>query len=459
MFKSSKNDIDIDNYNNNNNYNNNEYKYIQEPIYQRLRSNILQPSSTQWIHEENQVDDHLEPEDIRQQKILEQLLTIPQVEQKSEEWFALRNKRVTASDTGCVIGDNHYELPCKFIYKKVRNPPFESNMFCHHGTKYEHIATMIYAYRMNVEVKEFGLLAHPTNKNVAASPDGIVGKYKADGIHLTKYVGRMVEIKCVVRRKINTDGPIKDHQCPLYYWDQVQQQLECCNLEKCDFWQCEIKEYDNRKEFIEDTHVDEPFRSKETGHEKGCIIQLMPLNTPGSEEEYDQAVWGKSKYIYPPRIDMTPHECDIWIAETMASISTHYPPSHAYGEGADRVVYGFDRVIWWRLVKTHCVTIDRDREWFKSVLPRVEEMWGYVLHLRENKELGDVVCDYIEALWAPSTKKLTEKNNDKVLRLVDIVCGKKLGYEKAVLEAREEIERVRRKREFLKKIEEDDGEE
>ena len=427
---------------------------MKESPFEHVRANILEPTSTQWIWDDGQKDDVLSPEDLSQQKILLNLLTIPQVEQKSQEWFDLRNQRVTASDTGCVIGDNYYELPAKFLYKKVRNPPFESNMFCHHGTKYEEIATMIYAYRMNVQVKEFGLLAHPTNPNVAASPDGIVGMYKADGIHLTKYVGRMVEIKCVVKRTINTDGPVKGHQCPIYYWDQVQQQLECCNLEKCDFWQCEIKEYDSKADFVADTLLEEPFRSKEFKMEKGCLIQLMPINTPEDPDKYDEAVWGKSKYIYPTKIEMTPQECDVWIADTMASINTFSNPSHAFGKVGepDRVVYGFDRVIWWYVTKTHCVTIDRDREWFASVLPTVEEMWRNVLFLRDNKEMGEIVCDYIEALWAPSTKKLTDKNNEKVLRFADMVCGRKKGYEDAVVEVKDEIERIRKKREYFSRV-------
>lgn len=33
-------------------------------------------------------------------------------------------------------------------------------MHCHHGKKYETIATMIYEYRYNYKIKDFGLMLH-----------------------------------------------------------------------------------------------------------------------------------------------------------------------------------------------------------------------------------------------------------------------------------------------------------
>ena len=113
----------------------------------------------------------------------------------------------------------------------------------------EEPATMVYQYRMNVTVEEFGLMIHPKYSFLGASPDGIVNHYKLNGKHKTKYVGRMLEIKCPKVRKIKMDGPIKNHICPIYYWDQVQLQLECCDLEECDFWQCKISLYKTRQEF------------------------------------------------------------------------------------------------------------------------------------------------------------------------------------------------------------------
>ena len=85
----------------------------------------------------------------------------------------------------------------------------------------------------------------------------------------------MLEIKCPLSRKIEMEGDIDDI-LPIYYQVQVQLQLECCDLDECDFWQCKITEYVSRVEFINDTDPIEGFRSKRTGFEKGCLIQLIP---------------------------------------------------------------------------------------------------------------------------------------------------------------------------------------
>ena len=83
-------------------------------------------------------------------------------------------------------------------------------------------------------------------------------------------------------------GEIIDNICPVYYWIQTQLQLECCDLEECDFWQAEIKEYSSRLEFIDDTDPCEPFRSKTTGFEKGCIIQLLPKSKMTDVRNYGE---------------------------------------------------------------------------------------------------------------------------------------------------------------------------
>ena len=41
--------------------------------------------------------------------------------------------------------------------------------------------------------------------------------------------------------KKNIFGEIDGEICPHYYWVQVQVQLECCDLEEFDFWQCSIR--------------------------------------------------------------------------------------------------------------------------------------------------------------------------------------------------------------------------
>ena len=352
------------------------------------------PYGTQWIHDKQEDDDITEIEK-RRGHVLDALMSVEYPEQKSEGWFKLRDGRATASDGGCILGQNEKEAQYKFLIKKVKRPPFESNIFCHHGTKYEHIATMVYEYRMNCKVEEFGLVAHPTIYYLAASPDGIVSHYKMDGKSKTKYVGRMLEIKCPYSRQIKTSGEIKGEICPIYYWIQVQLQLECCDLDECDFWQCKIEEYEDREDFMKDTDINEPFRSKKTGMEKGCVIRLLPKEKISQEKtDYTNLIYNSSKFLYPPRIEMSPLECDGWIAQSMANYNLDD--------------YYFDKVLYWRMSQTSCVTIYRELDWFNENKDTIGKIWKLVEYFRNNKEKSDLFFDYIDTLNRKENKKIME---------------------------------------------------
>merc|ERR1711998_451429 len=204
------------------------------------------------------------------------------------------------------------------------------------------------------------------------------------------------------------DGPIKDHICPIYYWIQVQLQLECCNLEECDFWQCDIKLYKNREEFIADTDEKEPFRSKTYGFEKGCLIQLMPQKRASEvmNGKYWPVVYEDAKFIYPKDIEMSPYDCDKWV---MNKLGNFYKT--ICDLGPDYKNYYFDKVVYWRLENSKNVTIHRDREWFSESLIKFRKIWNYVLFLRKNKSKLDLFVRYIESR--------KQKKNDDIMGIME----------------------------------------
>ena len=203
----------------------------------------------------------------RRTQTYERLRQIVLPVQRSVAWFAMREGKITASDGGTALGLNDYEQPYKLILKKITDVPFESNKFCYHGTKYEEIAALIYQDKFDVLVTEFGLMGHSKYHFLGASPDGICSPYRLDGVHKSDMVGTMLEIKCPVSRKIVNYGPIRGGICPIYYWAQVQLQLECCDLDECDFWQCSIYEYFNRDDYMNDAG-DKPYLSKTSNLEQ-----------------------------------------------------------------------------------------------------------------------------------------------------------------------------------------------
>jgi len=216
----------------------------------------------------------------------------------------------------------------------------------------------------------------------------------------------MLEIKCPYTRKILTKGNLFDI-CPKYYWVQIQLQLECCDLDECDFWQCKITEYDNREDFNYDTNPIEQYKSKHYKHEKGCVIQLLPKERMNDtlNGKYNEVVYDCAKFLYPPKIDMTPLDNDIWIAETLQKINSD----------PEYLNYYFDKVLYWRIEKTSNITINRDRKWFAEKLPLFRKMWDYVLYFRKYPDKFKIFNDYINSM------KL--KINTKIMDIVEKICN------------------------------------
>jgi putative phage-type endonuclease len=150
---------------------------------------------------------------------VEQLLKLPQFEQRSPEWFQQRNNAITASDIPTVLSENNYKTPWSLLLDKCNsNPkPFVGNEATRWGTHYEDIAIEKYSSLRNKKVLSFGLIIHPEHSWLGGSPDGIT----TDGI--------LLEVKCPLRRKI-VHGEVPHH-----YLSQVLLNLEICNLDIAHF--------------------------------------------------------------------------------------------------------------------------------------------------------------------------------------------------------------------------------
>ena len=355
----------------------------------------------------------------------QRLFHTPQPEQRSAEWYKYRSMRITASDTATAIDLNPYEPVEHFIVKKVEPDrlPFKDGFFVYHGRKYEPPATQIYEHIYNNKVTEFGCLPSESYKILGASPDGICSKATLDN-KFSERLGVMLEIKCPAVRKIKTSGKTAGVICPFYYYCQVQQQLECCDFEECDFWQCNIKEYKDREEFLTDKKhkcvLTEGNNSKEVPINplitRGAIIELFPKVFVKRFDDDEQRFI--AKYLYPPRLDLTLEEYDAWILNTTENWKKENPELEKE--------YYFERVIYWKLPNAHNVTIKRDRKWFTSIYPILETTWNKVLYYREHPDEIDTLYDFGEKRKKFYRLKTSfTLNNDyvdtKVLFLDDIV--------------------------------------
>ena len=150
---------------------------------------------------------------------VEHLLTIPQYEQRTPEWFHQRENAITASDIPTVLGENHFKSRWTLLLDKcAANPkPFVGNAATKWGNHYEDIAIEKYSEIKNKKVLSFGLLIHPEYSWLGGSPDGIT----TDGI--------LLEVKCPIKRKIVMG------EVPHHYLSQVLLNLEICNLQLAHF--------------------------------------------------------------------------------------------------------------------------------------------------------------------------------------------------------------------------------
>jgi hypothetical protein len=100
------------------------------------------------------------------------------------------------------------------------------------GHMFEPVAVKIYEYLTGERVLHAGCLLHPHVPFLGASPDGIVSPFPEDGGVCMR--PHLLEIKCPISREI--DGVPSEA-----YWVQQQIQMEVCDIDCCDFFECTFK--------------------------------------------------------------------------------------------------------------------------------------------------------------------------------------------------------------------------
>lgn len=332
------------------------------------------------------------------------LKSIPQYRQKSKEWLAQREKCISATAVAAAVNEDPHKTAQQLLMEKagIYSAPFILNKFTHHGNKYEEITNLAYGMNENVYVYEYGLIPSSKYHFLSASPDGIVDRYDFERKRLTTMVGRMVEIKnpFPTGRVIKTTGEIDGEICPHQYYCQVQTQMDVCELEKCDFVQTKIEEYSSYEEFIEDAHPTKYWISSMYNNYRGAIIQLLPKKkTMANNTDWE------GRYIYPPRLDLSETEYQKWIAEMCNKYrevvdGQEDENDKKFANKADEILRGsdyvFDKVLYWRIRQYHCITINRDKEWFAERVKIIEQFWSYITFFKENPAEKDKCREFIE---------------------------------------------------------------
>ena len=314
---------------------------------------------------------------------------LPQPEQRTTEWFDQRRKMLTASTCAQALDENPYKNQSSehLVLDKVGlGSKFPDNIFVHHGKKYEPIATMIYEHLYDVQVEEFGLVpdisCDPKDRFLGASPDGICTQYKLTDRTFSKKLNTMLEIKCPYSRKIKLKGKIDGEICPHYYWCQCQQQLHCCKLDKCDFWQVSLDEFHSEEELLSDSNEPKIYEEQEKPMSfnpnivQGVIIQLKPINDT-TYMPYN------CTYIYPPHLNFTLSQYRRWAMKELSDLSAK----------EEFKTFKFDKLLYWKAKTSHNVCIKYDEKWFSESLSKLRKVWDKVLYYRKNMKEANELKD------------------------------------------------------------------
>ena len=279
-----------------------------------------------------------QPDVLAMKAKLEDLRNIPQPAQKEIEWYKFRWNMLTASSIWKALGSNSSKN--QLIYQKCS--PLDISKYTrvnvkstfHHGHKYEPLSTIFYEKMYNTKIGEFGCIKHKTIEYLAASPDGINIKKNN-----SRY-GRLLEIKNIVNREIN-GRPKKE------YWTQMQMQMECCDLDECDFLETRFKEYESEDDFEKDGS----FTFTKEGKAKGIIVCFYTQNGP----LYKYSPFQCSKEQYEKWYDNCIEENNnlTWV-----------------------------RNIFWYLDEHSCVLVTRNKNWFNSANPTFKKIWEIILKER-----------------------------------------------------------------------------
>lgn len=260
------------------------------------------------------------------------LLSVPQPQQRTPEWYEFRYNHLTASNIWkTFISDSTRN---QLIFEKCKPleavnsgggggggfMSLESPM--HWGQKYEPVSVQLYEQIYKTQISDFGCIPHRTVSFLAASPDGI------NTLATSKRYGRMLEVKNIVNREINGNPKME-------YWIQMQVQMEVCELNECDFFETRFSEYESEEAFLADDMLD---------LHKGMIMLFMKEGQP--------------LYEYAPL----------------------HPPDHDYTDWREAMMEKHADIMWlkniyWKLEESSCVLVLRNKFWFADALPKIQELW------------------------------------------------------------------------------------
>ena len=191
------------------------------------------------------------------------------IEQGTEEWFAIRCGKVTASRIADIIATtksgysaSRVNYEAQLICEILTGKPAESftNAAMAWGTETEPLARAQYELKTGNMVNQIGFVVHPKIEQAGASPDGLV------------YNDGLIEIKCP-----NTSthlDTLLSQKVPSKYITQMTWQMLCTGRKWTDFVSYDPRLPDNLQLFIQRIPLDTEYGKKLESEVKGFLEEV-----------------------------------------------------------------------------------------------------------------------------------------------------------------------------------------
>jgi hypothetical protein len=204
---------------------------------------------------------------------------------------------------------------------------------------------------------------------------------------------------------------------------QVQLQLEVCDLEYCDFLECDIRVYSGMTQFLKDSPKnknddDVSYCYNSLGNRKGVVYEYYDRETSGT------------KYKYCPLSYTKNEEVSDWINKTKESMTGFYSGNFKY---------------WW-IEEFNTTLIKRDPEFFANMKTKLNDFWNLVVYYRTN---GVEELEYKLGVKNRPINTASKSSLDSLLLLNDDEEKVNMNYMKMTDIEQEEIKNDLDKLDFL----------
>jgi putative phage-type endonuclease len=223
-----------------------------------------------------------------------------QDDQRTAIWHTKRGQMLTASEIWKTVKDSTTLNRRELILSKLlprSEPTGNGSAALLWGTRFEPIAKDIYCELNDVDIVDTSCVPHPIHSFLGASPDGII-------VSKGERYGNLVEFKCPISRQFDDTTPI-----PSAYYHQMQLQMECTQLTKCEYIEFQFKKVNYNEWMDSETQYKSAFAVTDTG--EVIYRDYMDTNSIASwrehhlrDRDFPVLYWTLSKH----RVQLTPHD-------------------------------------------------------------------------------------------------------------------------------------------------------